>query len=80
MHVSKTCVYQLERASSCVLESRLKKVNAKFPTSAQAIQFAKEKFNDEPFDEVLIEKCGTKASFCLMKFSNMKNAYLIIND
>ena len=57
-----------------------RKTSAKFPTSAQAIQFAKEKFNNEPFDEVLIEKCGTKACFRLMKFSNMKNASLIVND
>ena len=55
-------------------------MNAKFATSAQAIQFAKVKFNGEPLDEVLVEECGIKACFRLMKFSNKKNAPLIIND
>ena len=57
-----------------------RKVNAKLPTSAQAIQFAKVKFYDDPFDEVLVEECGTKACFRLMRLSNKKNASFIIND
>jgi hypothetical protein len=38
------------------------------------------KFYDEPFDEVLVEECGSKACFRLMRLSNKKNASLIIND
>ena len=57
-----------------------RKINANFPSAAQAIHFAKEKFNDEPCDEVLVEECGTEACFRLMKFSGKRNASPLITD
>ena len=38
------------------------------------------KIYDEPFDEVLVDECASKACFRLMRLSNKKNASLIINN
>ena len=73
-------VYKFEKHPHTFLKVVSRKMNAKFTTSAQAIQFAKVKFNGEPLDEVLVEECGSKACFRLMRLSNKKIASLIIND
>ena len=50
-----------------------------FSSAAQAIQFAKSKFKDEVLDEVLIEECGTKACFSLMRFTAERDDSVIID-
>ena len=69
----------IEKRSSFVLESRLKKSEREVPELSASNSFRKSKIYDEPFEEVLVEECGTKACFRLMRLPNKKNASLIIN-
>ena len=80
MHVSKTSGYYMEKLLFMYWKVISSKIIAKFPSAALAIQFAKVKSNNEPFEEVLVEECGTSACFRLMKFSGKRNASLLFND
>ena len=71
-------VYKLENRPVHVLEGSLKKFKKEFLSAQQAIDFAKTSFDNDALEEVLVEECGSKACFNLMKFS--ANRDVSIND
>ena len=55
-----------------------KKFKKEFLSAQQAIDFAKTSFDNDALEEVLVEECGSKACFNLMKFSVNRDVF--IND